>query len=49
MRHLNPFQLVIAALNLGASIWYWSHGNFKLAGLTFCYAITSVIMAGMTE
>ena len=46
---INPFQIVIALLNLAACGWYLSHGNPKMAILTFAYAITSVVMATMTE
>lgn len=43
----NPFQMAIAIMNVGASYYYLTHGNPKLAILVACYAVASVVLAVM--
>lgn len=41
----NPFMVAMAVLNVAAAAWYWHDGSPKLAGITLCYAVSSVILA----
>ena len=44
---MNPFQILLAFLNLCAAGWYLKNGSPMLAGLAGCYAISSLIMGFM--
>lgn len=41
---MNPFMALLGVLNVAAAAWYWHGGNPKMAGVTICYAVSSVLL-----